>query len=87
MAGVGGGPPSSLSTCTSDAEWLLGRLLRKGATHRKPLCFGKGFCSQLLGDISSESFLQKMSSGSAHSPALFYPEKNILGRVLHEEQI
>lgn len=28
--------------------------------------------SWLLGDISQESFLWKMSSGSAHSPMLFY---------------
>lgn len=35
--------------------------MRKGATtaarQRKPLCFCKGLCSRLLGDISSESFL------------------------------
>lgn len=94
MAGVGSGPPSvtnypmqrdasSLCTSTSDGEWLPEGLLRKGAAtagrHLKPLCLGKGLCSRLLGDISSESFLRKMSSGSAHSPALLDPKKNVLG--------
>lgn len=89
MAGVGGGPPSvtsSLRHLHLRCRVAAGKAFEEGS-HRKPLCFSKGLCSQLLGDISSESFLQKMSSGSAHSPALFYPEKSILGRVLHEEQI